>query len=930
MPSFVSNIQCFWDGVFCCLKRSAADEEEKVVERQKKLAHHLEAPFPSYGTDCTSAENSQGPHVPPLNISNQVPRKFSTGSSSRRSPGGIGSRQSPHSNRSPSTKVPELRRPSEQSSTPKQGQGKAEKSPKSGDGVLALLGAGKLSTLAGASEARRHRCASCSIQVLAEPQNVDASELCREGRTCVRAWAAGKLSGLRCMLRLETCSSVVLQLADFPRDKQAGEAVLSGAVLLWSVGCAGLGGGDARLEGLRQELETKIPKDVLQDALEAMQNAQEPQDWDRGLRRLAKKAWCAGSDPCAFLKVQVWREVFRAHLGLQDDDAGHEMKLMTDESVLKWFKATNKDIIEAASMGDLQELKNDTALLSEYKPQVVRMVAQLKEALNEWKLFGAYHILGVRPGISAAKLRRAFHKKALRLHPDKGGDKAAFQELRQVYGELLAELEAQEKEEGADISNAEHDADDFDEAQPENTADPENTEEDMFMYEFDCDEKDHEADLMQDAETPQFEPEQETCEAEDPPQSEEPEVEPTMQEDGGPPIAEASSSESDFEDNDPRVDLNQVATEGRQAADCTQETAAEVLRLCRAAQEAIRTHHWAEGREQAAAAIAASKLMTEAAMRTVVCTGKVTDASLDHNSLMKSGPMKMSRQSTQATGDASVAVQHAAAMCMQAVREATDALAVSHNTENVQEVDGLVVEQSVEEKESEQAMRICNALQALTGITEHLQLATCDATDAADQVVSDLEAQQQSLSPEAVAVINELIETLHTLTCANKELLDLQRAGEALTQRRGRASVECRLRAFQILSEMLDEAVMSFTQAMEEALRERGDDMSIDDLAVGILDKTFGWVLQSSSHLALPMDPRSQILRAAVAVDLAAACELLLVQVVQKIEEVLQEMLRLDARHSVQDTQGKQVICDLNRRFLFIVQSLSASKEPTS
>jgi len=868
----------------------------------------------------------------------------------------------PPSKSSPSTTDWEVKRPLEQPSTRKKDQGiteplakpvsptekedtqavepscdlprpqnvveEAETSPANGDGVVALLGAGELATLVGASEARRRRCASGSIQVLAEPQNVDASELCREGRTCVHAWAAGKLSGLRCMLRLETCSSVVLQVADYPQDTQAGEAVLSGAVLLWSVGCAGLGGADARLEGLRHELETKIPKEVLQDAFEAMQNSQEPQDWDRGLRRLAKKAWCAGSDPCAFLKVQIWRELIRVHLGLKDEDEGHEMKMMTDESVLKWFKASNKDIIEAATMDNLQELKSDTALLSEYKPQVVRLVGQLKEALNEWKRFGAYHILGVRPGISAAKLRRAFHKKALRLHPDKGGDKAAFQELRQVYGELLAELEAQEKEEGQDTMNAEHDDDNDDD---DDEAGPENTDGDMFMYEFDADEKDPEADLIRDSKKPGFEPEKEACETEGPPQSEEEEVEPIMQEDRGPPSAQTPSPESNAEDeNEARVDLNQVATEGRQAADCTQETAAEVLRLCRAAQEAIRTHHWAEGREQAAAAIAASKLMTEAAMRTVVCTGKVTDASLDHNSLMKSGPMKMSRQSTQATGDASVAVQHAAAMCMQAVREATDALAVSHNTENVQEVDGLVVEQSVEEKESEQAMRICNALQALTGITEHLQLATCDATDAADQVVSDLEAQQQSLSPEAVAVINELIETLHTLTCANKELLDLQRAGEALTQRRGRASVECRLRAFQILSEMLDEAVMSFTQAMEEALRERGDDMSIDDLAVGILDKTFGWVLQSSSHLALPMDPRSQILRAAVAVDLAAACELLLVQVVQKIEEVLQEMLRLDARHSVQDTQGKQVICDLNRRFLFIVQSLSASKEPTS
>jgi len=798
-----------------------------------------------------------------------------------------------------------------------------EKSPNIGDGAVALLGTGELSTLAGASERRRHRCASGRIQVLAEPQNVDASELCREGRTCVRAWAAGKLSGLRCMLRLETCSSVALQLADYPQERQAGEAVLSGAVLLWSVGCAGLGGADARLEGLRHELETKIPKEIFQDAIEAMQNAQEPQDWDRGLRRLAKKAWCAGVDPCAFLKVQVWREVIRAHLGLKDEDQGQEMKMMTDQSVLKWFKASDKDIIEAALMGDLQELRNETALLSEYKPQVVRMVGQLKEALNDWKRFGAYHILGVRPGISSAKLRRAFHKKALRLHPDKGGDKAAFQELRRVYGELLAELEAQEKEDGEDTMDAECDADDVDEA------DPENKEEDMFMHEFDTKQEDLEADIVQDAGKPGFEPEQETCETEDPFQSEEPEMEPTVQEDGGPPSAPTSSSESDSEDdNEAPIDLNQVATEGRQAADCTHETAAEVLRCCRAAQDAIRAHNWAEGRAHAEAAVAASKLMTEAALRTVVCTDKVTDASLDHTKT-KDSPRRMSKQATQATGDASVEVQHAASMCMRAIKEATDALVTSqHNGEDPLEEDVLDVAQSEEEKDSEQATRICNALQALTGITEHLQQATCTAAVAADQVVSDLEAQRQSLSPEAIMVINELIDTLYTLTCANKELLDLQRAGEALTQRRGRASADCRLRAFQILSEMLDESVMALSQAMEEALHQRGDDISIDDLVPEILDKTFGWVLESSPHLALPMDPRTQILRAAVAVDLAAACELLLVQVAQKIEELLKELLRLDKRRCGEDAPEKSIICELNRRFLIVLQCLSASKEP--
>mmetsp|Transcript_8588 Transcript_8588/g.15395 ORF Transcript_8588/g.15395 Transcript_8588/m.15395 type:complete len:117 (-) Transcript_8588:274-624(-) len=47
-------------------------------------------------------------------------------------------------------------------------------------------------------------------------------------------------------------------------------------------------------------------------------------------------------------------------------------------------------------------------------------------------------LFGLPEGSSATELRSAYRKLARKLHPDRGGSKAEFQELQRCYQELLA------------------------------------------------------------------------------------------------------------------------------------------------------------------------------------------------------------------------------------------------------------------------------------------------------------------------------------------------------------------------------------------------------------------------------------------------------------------------------------------------------------
>ena len=59
-----------------------------------------------------------------------------------------------------------------------------------------------------------------------------------------------------------------------------------------------------------------------------------------------------------------------------------------------------------------------------------------------------YQVLGISEGAGLSEIRKAFRHKALKLHPDQGGDEKAFRELKEAFEYLLANVSAAREEIG--------------------------------------------------------------------------------------------------------------------------------------------------------------------------------------------------------------------------------------------------------------------------------------------------------------------------------------------------------------------------------------------------------------------------------------------------------------------------------------------------
>jgi hypothetical protein len=97
-----------------------------------------------------------------------------------------------------------------------------------------------------------------------------------------------------------------------------------------------------------------------------------------------------------------------------------------------------KSVIEEAESMSADDLERNNILLKPYIRQLSSLKASLTTKLKDLEDSKAYMSLGVSKDASESEIKKAYHSKAIKLHPDKpGGDTAKFQQLQTDYQEIL-------------------------------------------------------------------------------------------------------------------------------------------------------------------------------------------------------------------------------------------------------------------------------------------------------------------------------------------------------------------------------------------------------------------------------------------------------------------------------------------------------------
>jgi len=743
---------------------------------------------------------------------------------------------------------------------------------------------------------------------------VECSELDWEGRQCVWSWALGHISGHQCILRLELDPTVVQHLGNYPRDQPKPD---KDGVDVWlplmAHGCFGLGCIDIRLQALRHEMQRKGPKNTLEEALKAIEEVcgapratLQAEDWERGLKRLARKAWCESSDPCAYIRVQVWRELVRVYTGAEDIDDELELAEMADSAILDWIVGDTEDMRTTAKSMPSSQLKSQASRMNGYVPTTVDFAQRLKQAMkNLQQLQGtkAYRILGVKPGSSRALIKKVFRKKALKLHPDKGGDQAAFVALQEAYNEIMELLDKREAAEENNETNENYE-----------TNDDENMEGEVDE-EDDVDSDDIELDSV-------FEKESEkNCDSKGnfdfscASSEVKPESEP-----------EPSST---GDDSDEEGGVGWFARKELEAADRAADLANSVVMHGHAVLEMLDEQpiDWSRCCQHVELALAAARSVVRFANSTADLTGKVATAMSDHLDVWlqskrgldeaEQGTMEQSMRTkiTEAT-EASLVLISSASTTVRCIKDASavywgakESLVGGRFSEDVSQrltfhsAIGSLVEAAYGAAEAAQGA--ADAVQEIQreerpDLLEHRSSSDMQAEPEGEadpegytgNVQRKQESQQERLLAEA-----SLLEAMGQLKLFNHEILSLQHSVQELLKRKAideEALADYKEIAFLLLAEFVESSAHKFFTKMQSALQSNKSlaPKALLGLIIQTARNAFSFVVDSNPALAVPVDPRSQALRAAVALDVKAARDMLEIETIERLRGHLVKVLQ--------------------------------------
>ncbi|CAK9088031.1 unnamed protein product [Durusdinium trenchii] len=142
-----------------------------------------------------------------------------------------------------------------------------------------------------------------------------------------------------------------------------------------------------------------------------------------------------------YLKLQAAMELIRAfgHETSEEEAMSPRKRtfVLDDLALVRELELSNSEAAMEADRLPVARLEELNRALDEYilrqmcfKSEIVAEIARLHEN-------SAYSILGVAPDASDAEIKKAYRLVAMQCHPDKGGDKAEFQELHAAYEKIM-------------------------------------------------------------------------------------------------------------------------------------------------------------------------------------------------------------------------------------------------------------------------------------------------------------------------------------------------------------------------------------------------------------------------------------------------------------------------------------------------------------
>jgi len=807
---------------------------------------------------------------------------------------------------------------------------------------------------------------------------VERSELCEEARQAVRGWAQGKFSGRQCLLLLERSAEVARLLED---DIQTGAAREDAEeeerqtdAGLWVNGCPGLGGSGPGLGVFAAYLELNTPKDALADAWHnvetqcgASASLLGAGEINLALRRLSQRARRSGPDPTArFLQVQLWRELLqvstdmaRSQGEVENDPRqdvfpictegnsvlGQEVavivaeedpsfQLEEDRGLLQWLACSEVELKHRATRIPTAQLQRDVLTAEKYAVQVLRLSNRLRRAIEGWSQFDAYRILGVCRSASMAEIRRAFYKKALQTHPDKGGEKEAFQELQSAYNEIL-------DEKGANRQRCEHDNEDINENSNDEAKEWEQWQKEQEeretrrkRQEEETRRKAEEAKKRQEEQENKPKPatqNKDDNEAEDTDDEEERVGDLQDTDDELAADRKKGSGRRTCQQQKQRRVLKKLAREVQEASEMAGEHATRALRRCHAVIDMLEggkvesERVWVSAAQalqdtgrvatatkvtgQNAGAVAGIlELLSEEHAR---CEGLIDAPCAEP----RSSPDILSDAARGAAAAAS-ASNAAAAECAAASMRSSASLSAARCRGSTRASDPGILQRAVHraihpilDVVKAAAVAALEAAEICTEACAALEKAACtdkDSQEAEDSAHNETSCEEkenktestETASQEDAQTLKSVAETKAELEArrasaawldiqrvlrrANTEMLELLARTRKLFRRDPsvvpQLSSEQRSRLFALLAEFLDAAALHFHTMLQQGVPPLGP------LVRKALERAFGFMLTAEPHLAVSVDPRMQVLRAALALDAERVRDMLKSQLRRRLE----------------------------------------------